>query len=134
MSMKTKAVILISSAAALLFIVLGGLEGVRASSNDGAYRQLQVYSEVLSRVRSEYVEDPNIPAVTVGALHGLLESLDANSSYLTASEYKEYKSLKTDGKGDIGATVSKRFGYAAVVSVIPGGPADKAGDGRAGIF
>jgi carboxyl-terminal processing protease len=71
MSMKTKAVILISSAAALLFIVLGGLEGVRASSNDGAYRQLQVYSEVLSRVRSEYVEEPNIPLVTDGALHGL---------------------------------------------------------------
>src|SRR6266513_2021288 len=127
MSMKTKAVILISSAAALLFIVLGGLEGVRASSNDGAYRQLQVYSEVLSRVRSEYVEEPNIPLVTDGALHGLLESLDANSSYLTASEYKDYKAHKTEARGEIGAAVSKRFGYAAVISVIPGGPADKAG-------
>src|SRR2546428_10169955 len=120
MSMKIKAMVLVSSFAILLFMLAGEWGGVSASSNDGAYRQLQVYSEVLSRVRSEYVEDPNIPAVTVGALHGLLESLDANSSYLTASEYKEYKSLKTDGKGDIGATVSKRFGYAAVVSVIPG--------------
>src|SRR5881296_3766869 len=127
MSMKTKAVILISSAAALLFIVLGGLEGVRASSNDGAYRQLQVYSEVLSRVRSEYVEEPNIPQVTDGALHGLLESLDANSSYLSPAEYKEYKSHRTEAKGEIGAAISKRFGYAAVVSVIPGGPGDKAG-------
>src|SRR2546427_409528 len=127
MSMKTKAVILISSAAALLFIVLGGLEGVRASSNDGAYRQLQVYSEVLSRVRSEYVEEPNIPIVTDGALHGLLESLDANSSYLTSAEYKDYKAHKTEARGEIGAAVSKRFGYAAVISVIPGGPADKAG-------
>src|SRR6478609_6662842 len=128
MSMKTKAVILISSAAALLFIVVGGLEGVRASNNnDGAYRQLQVYSEVLSRVRSEYVEEPNIPLVTDGALHGLLESLDANSSYLTAAEYKDYKAHKTEARGDIGAAVSKRFGYAAVISVIPGGPADKAG-------
>src|SRR5260370_25496796 len=35
--------------------------------------------------------------------------------------------MKTDGKADIGAAVSKRFGYAAVVAVIPGGPADKAG-------
>src|SRR6266513_5433379 len=127
MSMKTKAVILISSAAALLFIVLGGLEGVRANTTDGAYRQLQVYSEVVSRVRSEYVEDPNIPLVTDGALHGLLESLDANSSYLTASEYKDYKAHKTEARGEIGAAVSKRFGYAAVISVIPGGPADKAG-------
>jgi carboxyl-terminal processing protease len=127
MSMKTKAAILISSAVVLLFMLVGGLDGVRASSNDGAYRQLQVYSEVLARVRSEYVEEPNIPAVTDGALHGLLESLDANSSYLSPAEYKEYKSHRTEAKGEIGATVSKRFGYAAVVAVIPGGPADKAG-------
>ena len=127
MSIKTKAVILVSSAAVLLFMVVGGLDGVRASSNDGAYRQLQVYSEVLSRVRSEYVEEPNIPQVTDGALHGLLESLDANSSYLSPLEYKEYKSHRSEARGEIGAAVSKRFGYAAVVSVIPGGPADKAG-------
>jgi carboxyl-terminal processing protease len=127
MSTKTKAVILLSSAAVLLFMAVGGLDGVRASNNDGAYRQLQVYSEVLARVRNEYVEEPNIPAVTDGALHGLLESLDANSSYLSAAEYKEYKSHKTQAKGDIGAAVSKRFGYAAVVSVLPGGPGDKAG-------
>jgi carboxyl-terminal processing protease len=86
-----------------------------------------VYSEVLSRVRSEYVEEPNISAVTEGALHGLLESLDANSSYLTPAEYKRYRTAHSDGKSDIGAAVSKRFGYAAVIAVIPGGPADKAG-------
>jgi len=127
MSNKFKAAILIPSAAVLIFTVVGTMDGVRASNSDGAYRQLQVYSEVLSRVRSEYVEDPNIPAVTNGALHGLLESLDADSSYLTPEEYKEYKAHQTEGRGDIGAAISKRFGYAAVVSVIPGGPADKAG-------
>lgn len=134
MSMKTKAAILVSSFAVLLFMVIGGLGGVRASSNDGAYRQLQVYSEVLSRVNSEYVEDPNIPKVTDGALHGLLEALDPNSSYLSPREYQDYKSKKTDAKADIGAAVSKRFGYAAVVSVIPGGPADKAGIEGSDIF
>ena len=127
MSMKIKAAILVCSAAVLVFMVVGGLNGVRASSNEGAYRQLQVYSEVLSRVRSEYVEEPNIPAGTDGALHGLLESLDPNSSYLSPAEYKEYKSHKTEARGDIGAAISKRFGYAAIVSVVPGGPADKAG-------
>jgi carboxyl-terminal processing protease len=132
--MKTKAAVLVSSAAVLLFMVVGGLDGVRASSNDGAYRQLQVYSEVLSRVRSEYVEEPNIPAVTDGALHGLLESLDSNSSYLTPTEYKEYKAHRTEARGEIGAAISKRFGYAAVVSVIPGGPADKAGIQATDIF
>jgi carboxyl-terminal processing protease len=127
MSTKIKIAILLPSAAVLVFMAVGGMDGVRASSNEGAYRQLQVYSEVLSRVRSDYVEDPNIPLVTDGALHGLLESLDANSSYLTAAEYKDYQSHQGEARADIGAALSKRFGYAAVVSVIPGGPADKAG-------
>jgi carboxyl-terminal processing protease len=134
MSMKTKAAILVTSFAVLLFMVVGGLGGVRASSNDGAYRQLQVYSEVLSRVNSEYVEDPNIPKVTDGALHGLLEALDSNSSYLSPREFDDYKSKKSDAKADIGAAVSKRFGYAAVISVVPGGPADKAGIQGSDIF
>jgi carboxyl-terminal processing protease len=127
MSTKLKVTILTSSLAILLFTIAGSFVNVRASSNEGAYRQLSVYSEVLSRIRSEYVEEPNIPTVTEGALHGLLEALDANSSYLTAEEYKHYKSIKPEGKADIGAAVSKRFGYADVVAVIPGGPADKAG-------
>src|ERR1700675_2537956 len=98
MSTKLKVTILASSLAILLFTLVGGFVNVRASSNDGAYRQLSVYSEVLFRVRSEYVEAPNIPAVMEGALHGLLESLDSNSSYLTAAEYKHYRATKTDGK------------------------------------
>jgi carboxyl-terminal processing protease len=126
MSTKIKTAILVASAGLLLFSLAGGIGGVRAS-NDGSYRQMEVYSEVLSRVRSEYVEEPNLPSVTDGALHGLLESLDSNSSYLNPEQYKDYKARKTSSKGDIGAAVSKRFGYASIVSVIPGGPADKAG-------
>jgi len=115
----------------LSFLILGfavaGAVGVKASSgNDGAYRQMGVYSEVLSRIRSDYVEEPNIPEVSNGALHGLLEALDANSSYLNPEEYKQYKQLGLPAAG-IGAAVSKRFGYGDVISVIPGGPADKAG-------
>lgn len=133
--MKTKAAILVTSFAVLLFVVIGSLGGVHASSNnDGSYRQLQVYSEVLSRVRSEYVEEPNIPKVTDGALHGLLESLDSNSSYMSADAYNAYKSHKSESKGGIGAVVSKRFGYAAVVAVLPGSPAEKAGIEQTDIF
>jgi len=124
--MRLKAAVIGTSAVLVLFAVLGGL-GVRAASGEGAYRQLSVYSEVLSRIRSEYVEEPNMSQVTDGALHGLLESLDANSGYLNPSEYRQYKLRKTDGKGGLGATLSKRFGYVAVVAVIPGGPAEKAG-------
>jgi carboxyl-terminal processing protease len=134
MSMKTKAAILVTSFTILLCVVVGSLGGVHASSNDGSYRQLQVYSEVLSRVRSEYVEEPNIPKVTDGALHGLLESLDSNSSYMNADAYKAYKSHKAEGKANIGAVISKRFGYAAVVAVLPGSPAEKAGIEPTDIF
>jgi carboxyl-terminal processing protease len=134
MSMKIKAAILVLSFAVLSFVVVGSFGGVHASSNDGSYRQMQVYSEVLSRVQSEYVEDPNIPKVTDGALHGLVESLDANSSYLTPAAYKAYKAHKVEAKGEIGATVSKRFGYADVVSVLPGSPAEKAGIEATDIF
>jgi carboxyl-terminal processing protease len=127
MSNKAKAAVLSLSIVIIGFVVVGGL-GVRASTEGGgAYKQLGVYSEVLSRIRSEYVEDPNVALVTDGALHGLLESLDANSSYLSPEEYKKYKDRKSDGKANIGASLSKRFGYAAVISVIPGGPGDKAG-------
>ncbi len=136
MSKKIQVLLLTSSMLIIGFLVLGGL-GVRAASStnsDSAYTHIQVYSEVLYRVRAEYVEEPNMNTVTNGALHGLLESLDADSSYLSPSEYKVFKQKKTDGKAGIGATVSKRFGYAAVVSVIPGGPADKAGIGAGDII
>jgi carboxyl-terminal processing protease len=127
MSKKLQVLLLTSSMLIITFALIGGL-GVYASSTNGdSYRQMGVFNEVMLRIRSEYVEEPNLNSVTSGALHGLLESLDADSSYLSPEEYKVFKATKTDGKANIGATVSKRFGYAAVVSVVPGGPADKAG-------
>jgi carboxyl-terminal processing protease len=80
---------------------------------------------VLRHIQTDYVEEPNINAVTNGALRGLLESLDADSSYLSPNDYKAYKEDK-GGKAQVGINVSKRFGYATVVSVVPGSPADKA--------
>ena len=127
MPKTTKLVVLGLSFLLASFVVAGGLGVKAATSNDDSYHQLGVYSEVLSRIRTEYVEDPNITKVTNGALHGLLESLDANSSYLDPQEYKDYKQRKNEGKATIGAAISKRYGYAAVISVIPGGPAEKAG-------
>ena len=99
---------------------------VRAQeSAANAYRQINVYSEVLQRIQSEYVVQPDINAATTGALRGLLESLDSDSSYLTAADYATYKAGPA-GTAQVGLNVAKRFGYAVVVSVVPGGPADKA--------
>ena len=103
-----------------------GWFGVHAGGQqDGAYRQMAIFRQVLSKIQSDYVTDPNISDVTTGALHGLLESLDADSSYLTASEYKAYKQHPATGVAQIGITVSKRYGYAVVVSALPGSPAEK---------
>ena len=61
----------------VLVVFLGGLglRGVRANSqsDDGAYREMGVYEEVLKKVQTDYVVEPNIDKVTDGALHGLLE-------------------------------------------------------------
>jgi len=102
-----------------------GWFGVHAGSEqDGAYKQIGVYQQVLRRIQSDYVTDPNMEKVTTGALHGLLESLDPDSSYLTPAEYKNFKDRPTTGVAQVGITVSKRFGYATVVNVMPGSPAD----------
>jgi carboxyl-terminal processing protease len=102
-----------------------GLFGVHAGGEqDGAYRQIVVYRQVLSKIQTDYVTVPNINDVTTGALHGLLESLDSDSSYLTPTEYKIYKDRPTTGVAQVGINVSKRFGYAVIVSVAPGSPAD----------
>jgi carboxyl-terminal processing protease len=102
-----------------------GLFGVHAGGDqDGAYRQMRVYAEVLKKIQTDYVVAPNVNDVTTGALHGLLESLDSDSSYLTPTEYKIYKERPASGVAQVGLNVSKRFGYATVVNVSPGSPAD----------
>jgi carboxyl-terminal processing protease len=124
----SKILLLVVSVVLVLTVFLGvNSSGVSAASDqDGAYNQINVYSEVLRHIQTDYVVDPNIASVTNGALRGLLESLDADSSYLTPEEYKVFKAGDKGGKAQIGVNVSKRFGYATVVSVVPGSPADKA--------
>lgn len=113
----------------LLVVLLGGEFGLRAvragSDEDGAYKQINVYQQVLKKIQTDYVTDPNINNVTNGALHGLLESLDADSSYMTAKEYETYKQHPVNADAQIGIEISKRFGYATVVDVLPDSPADK---------
>ena len=126
---KISKILLLAVSVVLVVAVFLGVNsnGVSAASEpqDGAYRQINVYSEVLRHIQTDYVEQPNITLVTNGALRGLLESLDADSSYLTPDDYKAYKADK-GGKAQVGINVSKRYGYASVVSVVPGSPADKA--------
>ena len=98
------------------------------TSNSKAYKSLTVYSEVLQKIQQDYVDEPNMHLVTTGSLHGLLESLDSESSYLTPREYTEYKEKTANpGTGESGLNLSKRSGYIVVTSVLPDSPAEKAG-------
>ena len=98
------------------------------SANDKAYKSLVVYSEVLQKIQQDYVDEPNMHLVTAGALHGLLESLDPESSYLTPREYTEYKEKTSNpATGETGLNHSKRSGYIVVTSVLPDSAAEKAG-------
>jgi carboxyl-terminal processing protease len=112
----------------LVFVYAGVGYTLGKTGSDRTYLPLTVYSEVLEHIQSDYVEDPNIPKVTAGALHGLLDSLDPQSSYLSPLEYADYeKKLEDKSKGQVGVFLSKRFGYIIVVSELPDSPAVKAG-------
>ena len=103
--------------------------------DDKAYKSLTVFGEVLQKIQGDYVDEPNMHLVTAGSLHGLLESLDAESSYLTPREYSEYKQKQQNANsGETGLNLSKRFGYVIVISVLPDSPAEKAGVHSGDIF
>jgi len=111
----------------LVGVLLLGAVNKSTSSPEETYRHIGVFTEVLSKIKSEYVEEPDMKNVTLGALNGLLESLDPYASYLSADQYKQWQKTKTEAKGWTGLILAKRFGYIAIVDSVPGSPADKAG-------
>ena len=126
MNSRIKYLVVTTSACVMVLLVLGGVLG-RSASTDRPYPQLGVYTEVLHRIKSEYVEEPDMKSVTLGALNGLLESIDPFASYLNADQYKDYLKNKDASKAGVGMVLSKKFGYVGVVGVVPGSPAAKAG-------
>ena len=79
-----------STSTCLVFVLLFGAMRGKSASPEDTYRHLAVYTEVLSRIKSDYVEEPNMKSVTLGALNGLLESIDPYASYLNADQYKQW--------------------------------------------
>jgi carboxyl-terminal processing protease len=126
MSSLTKKIVILLSVVVFAYITTGYVLG--RSSDDKAFRALTVYSEVLAHIQREYVDEPNMHQVTSGALHGLLDSLDAQSSYLSPLEYTDYKDRSAASeKAEAGLALTKRFGYISVISSLPDSPAQKAG-------
>jgi carboxyl-terminal processing protease len=126
MSPLTKKIVVAVSVVVLVYVTAGYVLG--RSSDDKAFRALTAYSEVLEHIQRDYVDDPNLHQVTAGALHGLLDSLDPQSGYMSPLEYNDYKDKSSnEAKGAAGLTLTKRFGYIAVISALPDSPGAKAG-------
>ena len=128
MNNRFKWTVLGSSSCVVFFLLLGARNG-RAVAADDVYGHLKVYTEVLERIKMEYVEEPDMKSVTLGAINGLLESVDPFASYLNADQYRQFIKGEDSAKAGLGLVLAKRFGYVAVVDVLPGSPAEKANIG-----
>jgi carboxyl-terminal processing protease len=126
MSSLAKKIVVGISVLVICYVAAGYMLG--KSSNDNAFRALTVYSEVLDKIQQYYVDEANMRAVTNGSLHGLLDSLDPQSAYLSPLEYKDYKEKSAaNPPAESGLVLTRRFGYIGVVSVLPDSPAAKIG-------
>jgi carboxyl-terminal processing protease len=98
-----------------------------SSSNSELYRQLDLFGDVLERVRSDYVEKPDDAMLIESAINGMLSALDPHSSYLSPKNYRDMQ-VQTRGEfGGLGIEVTMENGVVKVVSPIDDTPAAKAG-------
>ena len=120
------------------FLLMTGLAGATTflnvtrtysatSSNSELYRQLDLFGDVLERVRSDYVEKPDDAMLIESAINGMLAALDPHSSYLSKKNYQDMQ-VQTRGEfGGLGIEVTMENGVVKVVSPIDDTPAAKAG-------
>lgn len=134
MSSRVKLAVVSLSLVMVVLLLVGAVLARTKSDGKGAYPHISVFTEVLSRIKSEYVEEPELSSVTNGALTGMLEAIDPFASYLNADQYFEYQKYKDSAENVAGVALSRRFGMIGIVGVIPGSAADKAGLGTGDII
>src|SRR5579864_5937897 len=127
MNSRAKWFVVSMSTCLAIVLLFGAAVGRSADQQSDVYKHLGVFSEVVGKIKNDYVEEPDMKAVTLGALNGMLEAIDPFASYLNADQYKDYQKNKDARRADVGLILSKKFGYVGVVGVIPGSPAAKAG-------
>src|SRR5512138_984865 len=120
------------------FLLMAGIAGATTllnvtrtysatSENSEIYRQLDLFGDVLERVRSDYVEKPNDGMLIESAINGMLSALDPHSAYLNKKSFTDMQ-VQTKGEfGGLGIEVTMEQGYVKVVSPIDDTPAAKAG-------
>lgn len=112
-----------------LGLVIGnGLSGYVVAETDSTYKDLEIFSDALSIVQSEYVEEVSTDTLIYGALKGMLDKLDAHSQFMSPDIYKELK-VETEGHfGGLGIVISlDENKMLTVISPIEDTPAFKAG-------
>jgi carboxyl-terminal processing protease len=132
MSIRGKLTLVTLSAFIALYSIVGGMLSksnypfLRAIANPGPYTQLRIFEDVVKHIVNDYVEKPDLEKVRVGALRGLTEGLDPYSAYLLPQQVKQYQSNKAL-PDTTGMVVGQNSGFAYVIAVVPGSPAEKAG-------
>ena len=97
------------------------------STNSEIYKQLDLFGDVLERVRSDYVDKPDDATLIDSAINGMLAALDPHSAYLNPKNFRDMQ-VQTRGEfGGLGIEVTMENGVVKVVSPIDDTPAAKAG-------
>ncbi|MBI4690980.1 MAG: S41 family peptidase [Nitrospirae bacterium] len=108
-------------------ILIGRLSVVSVSAEGEAYEDLKVFTEVISIIRRNYVEDVKIKDVVYSAIRGMLNTLDPHSAFMPPETYKEMQ-VETKGEfGGIGIQIGIKDGVLTVIAPIEDTPAFKAG-------
>lgn len=91
------------------------------------YRKLDIFARVLTHIEQSHVEPIGDDELMHGAIRGMLQALDPHSAYLPPEAYRVLQSDTQGRYAGIGVEVDVRAGWLTVVSLTPGGPAEKAG-------
>ena len=97
------------------------------SANSEIYKQLDLFGDVLERVRSDYVEKPDDSKLIESAINGMLSSLDPHSAFLNRKHFNDMQ-VQTRGEfGGLGIEVTMENNVVKVVAPIDDTPAARAG-------
>ncbi|ABQ36522.1 MULTISPECIES: S41 family peptidase [Bradyrhizobium] len=91
------------------------------------YSQLNLFGAVFERVRADYVEKPDDPALIEGAINGMVSSLDPHSRYMNDKSWRDMQETTSGEFGGLGIEVTMEDGLVKVVAPIDDTPASKAG-------
>lgn len=106
--------------------VLIGRWSIVGAEGEG-YEELKVFTEALSMVKKNYVEDVKAKDLVYGAIRGMLSSLDPHSSFLNPEAYKEMQAETKGEFGGIGIQIGVKEGMLTVIAPIEDTPAYRAG-------